>query len=81
MPEDNTSELRTDVSDIGNPGPPPSFEIAPEDQHHLDAVRASGQQLAPGPCVALASSLGSPSDRTRTRGHLPDIRRAASGCP
>lgn len=54
MPEDNTSDFRADVSDIGNPGPGPSLEIAPEDQHHLDAVRASAQQLAPGPYKAPA---------------------------
>lgn len=52
MPEDNTSDLRTGVIETGNPSPVPSFEIPPEDQHHLVAVRASAQQLAPSPCVA-----------------------------
>ena len=50
MSEDNTtSDLRTDVTHAGTAAPAPSYDIAPEDQHHLAAIRAMDAHVAPAP--------------------------------
>ncbi|MGN6357619.1 MAG: hypothetical protein ACTHLU_09095 [Novosphingobium sp.] len=56
----NDDALRPDVTHAGPPAAVPSYDIAPEDRHHLEAVRASSLDIAPPPYSGLEGIKLSP---------------------
>jgi hypothetical protein len=49
MSDVSTSDLHSNVTHAGTTNPAPSYDIAPEDQHHLTAIRAMSANDAPPP--------------------------------